>query len=904
MAATPVAMGRDASGDYLVPIGAEKPAVFFFEAYIKNFRFAEIKEKIDRRAPEEQSRIWMAVFKAYYTDTDGDEPRSLAFSSIFESKFTITGNSALAGLVNEGDMAEGIACAVNDDGKCEENEKAEANIPLVVASVDDGSVEFRELLGEQSHGFNEADWRRYFWMAGNPGYWHDPATRRIWVTSWDDLRDRWDKLLSGSYGSGRAEVRMQMKAIYDSGRLGLEEPGGDAWRKRLGEYYRSQKLTPQVTIQNELKVEAEGEIEWCNAGTGEIIATSKLYAAEREGLWVCTAPCQGIDDNTRLRASVRLWVSGHRCCGETGDAAEIALPFGNDMQVRVESGNAAWETSDTAHIEISLYNRQNRSCRVFFVDKQGGRTQLLYENNVFSWDIPAHTPGRIVVMDESGEEVGKTDVPVLHRGATWRGIVSLSQKVEKPGLEVTQVSLKGEADGLFDVSVKENYLIFDGNLDDYANGVDYSNRSWKVLKSGDARIDLEATLNGRTVDGALAGFLEFSMTRRTAGQANFTLTWNERAEKGHGIAFKKGPAYRSGGLDTLERYLERIAPAAQKELIDRVRKLRPEWEQTLNEREDALKPVVIFTNYTKANVNIYDDGNNLLEMKKQFGFDKAEKVVKYRVRLADKNYDDSEYSNNVIEVTIPGIGVTTNYAVLPEHIGLKPAPQIIIELPDELPDNKLQGEFSVKQGMYEQTIEVSGRTAEITLCAHMGIKSLVLQLDDYENVDLRNASSGTNSLFSTDEKYFGVNYGVTKKWKIESEDLREKIIDDDDEDCKGPDKGDNDLPKWEALPKKMRELKDKMKKLKNPRMNKNSKDSVISDINDIATAQEFMDQWERIVNYYVKQGEDESNARRKAIAFVLNIENDKDKLVDDVRNIFSQYEYWDSSTSKSKNQDD
>lgn len=166
MAATPVAMGRDASGDYLVLIGAEKPAVFFYEAYIKNFRLAEQKEKIDKRAPEKQSSAWGKVFKVYYTNTEGDKPRSLAFSSIFESKFTITGNSPLAGLVKEGDMAEGVPCAVNGDGKCKENENAEANIPLVVASVDDGSVEFRELIGEQSHGFNEADWRRYFWMAG------------------------------------------------------------------------------------------------------------------------------------------------------------------------------------------------------------------------------------------------------------------------------------------------------------------------------------------------------------------------------------------------------------------------------------------------------------------------------------------------------------------------------------------------------------------------------------------------------------------------------------------------------------------------------------------------------------------------------------------------------------------
>lgn len=886
-ASAAIAGQRNAAENFLVPLSLEKPAVFLYGGYLdylKDYKYREWKDELTQAglSPDELKANWDATIENDFTEE--------FFSHVFYSARGFPATPVLANLVKlvwANDAGEGVPCAISDDNEATvtDNVNSPSNIPFTVSSTY-GGIELREKLSEEMRGFKETDWRRYFyfWMEDG-GYWHDPATRKIWVTSWNDLRDRWDNLLGSRLdGSGKAEIRRQMKVIYDSGRL--EKTGGDAWRKRLNKYYKDKALAPVLVVQNQTGGEREGEVEWRNEND-EVVKSRELGKIAVNGIWSgIAAPYEGVESQGALRATLRFWIPGFKCCGTRSFAVDFKSPFDADQSKAILSGNSAWETRDTAELVITIENQQGRKCNVFFVNGKEWKQPFLERDGKFTAEVTAHTAGYIRVDDaDTGKEIlrgEEIDYENIHRGMKLEDTVRLPDIVRKKLEKAEDFILVGDdVDSLLSVIISRDYAVFKGDQNAYGNASDMD--GCERVESVES-VPVEVRCGNMDIPESLRDFAKPSLEKKGVkwNGTRFILgITNPDKDKWQKIPRQTVMVM---GWKECRDMLGNHSLHDRLKILGELMKYKGAWSERIKAEVKLLQPKIRITNKTgkKLFLKLGDYGEEM-----EFpGSRTAEFVASAAIGIAtvrEDGYEAGEYADDCNKMRLPenvAVGQTEEVAITDANLRLKPDPQITMELPDDT----LQGKISVKQGMDEQTIEVSGRTAEITLYAHVGIESLVLQLDGYENVDLLNASSGTVSLFSTNEKYFGVNYGVTKKWKIKSEDLRKKII-VDDEDGKGPDSGDPRLPEWSKLPKKMRNLKTKIEDANTP----TGKGSAEKDIEGIAD--EYKPIWEQIVEYYSSQGENESNARRKAIAYVLD-ENEEDELVDKVLEIFSRYEYW------------
>lgn len=773
-----IAGERGLAENYLVCVELDKPAIFYYEQFLKTFRFAEDYEQIlvfkqnnpQKWTPERIEKQWNKKWQDEYYSK---EP--FLYSSIFQQAIIAKKYKEfkdLSSLIRTRHNGQGVPCAIGEY-VCIDNTNSVESIPFVVEDVGaSGEITLRETLSGKSGSFSEEDWGKYFRMDGQ---WHDPAVRKIWVTSWEDISGRWNKLLE----EGNAkEVRRQIKAIVDSGRF--NSAGGEEWRGNIGKWWSGSaaKVAPRLKIVNDSGGERAISLNWNVRDVSNEESTLGPTALVEK-----TVPFGGIEGR-EITAVVQYFMPGCKCCGYQEAQVTFTGPFADDQPIAIKKGKEPWETSGIATIDVAIGNIDERKLSVKFEFKSGKRSYTmplkLGYTDVWTWEVPAHAGGSVIVY-EDGRETPLTSLSIdgneLHRGKTVNKRLKLQNVVRKPELLCQKdIRFEGEKqtkDTLLKVEIKKNYAIFNGEKANFSNPELLDGHD--ILHSGAAEIPMKATLvNGayppEDLKRLAARILNPKGESVWTGEA--TMVFNEKPETTNSFIRIPQQTFYLGSWQTCRKEIDamNIEPAQRGKVLKALSNEKTSWKGDILEyvKTAGLLPKARIWNGSGERVKLALNGG-LVTMENGQYHDveiAGAKIPEIHVcKILSKSEEpllDAEYASNNISSKIQKWpkewGESIEHTITAKDIELKPAPVILLSWPPDL--------TNVEVVAYGQHHSPTGNTMEIKSPRMTPLGGqLVLRSGNYEPYEPK---------ISANLRYFGLRYGQTEKLVITTNLLEKK----------------------------------------------------------------------------------------------------------------------------------
>lgn len=770
-----------ASEKYLVAFETDKvkPALLYLEKYLKEIEFEEESEEIKGETDEKKiSNHWEATFSYYRKDL---------YTSVFAPHILAQPSSDkwagdLRDLSAEGDSSEGVVCIYDYEAERYREPETKQGIPLQCLGQNSRSGSLIFQAHQNCSNFSKDDWSRY--LQSPDGEWLDPSIRKIWVTSWENISGRWNRLLEERNAKA---VRRQIGTIVDSGRF--KTAGGKAWHDNIERWWHDNaaEVVPKLVVVNYSGGKRAVRISWSTGGAANKDKALGDKTLDNEEWVPKTVPFNGIEDKREIKASVRYFMPGYECCGYREETVSFAGPFADDVQFPIRrDGTAPWEATDRANLEVTIDNIDKRKLAVSF--KSGKKlykmSPKLGNTDVWTCDVPAHTGGSVEVHDETaGKKTLLESLPIgeseLHRGKTVKKRMILQHVVRKPELRCQKVielarELKGEErdNALLKVEIEGDHAIFDGDKANYSNPQVLSNRA--IHKSSESEIPVHVVLPPGNPNGGadrdVLDLAKFILEKHNLLEMKFPV--QDRPATNAFISVPKQVIY-IGNWEECKEFMNRLPSGQRGKILKALSAVKRSWDGLILEyvRKNDLLPTVRIWNNTGERVDLALGG-------RVFRMDAGEfrdvaiagtGIPEIRVRKILPNGDEplldsgneSEYINNVISSKIlkwpKEWGESIEYRITTNDIELKPAPVLVLSWPPDLTD--------VEVVAYGSSYSASGNQITIQLPRLRKLEDLVISSDNYEPYEPK---------ISANLRYSGLRYGQTEKLVITADSLEEK----------------------------------------------------------------------------------------------------------------------------------
>ncbi|MBR4613595.1 MAG: hypothetical protein IKO40_12865, partial [Kiritimatiellae bacterium] len=593
-----------------------------------------------------------------------------------------------------------------------------SNLPLVVTEKRQDEkrqyiVEFREIL--QYAAFKEEDWARHFRMNDQ---WHDPAIRRIWMTSWDNLSRRWEGRLKDGRRDARENVRGQIRTIAESGRF--DEAGGKTWRENIEKWWKANatNVAPRLKIYN-YSNEARGvRLRW-ELVRGYSLVVPEFTLAERDVREI-SAPFQDIGPTGKITAVIQYFIPTNYCCGHVETKMVFDGPFADDQELILRNGENSWETSANTRIEVTVENIDGRSIQVKFVsEKQSyAMSPKLGYADVWSCGVPAHSEGSVEVY-EGTTLLGKNDIvgSELHRGAKVKTNVTLQPVVRLPELiRQNELIFEGEKkeNAILEVKIEKGYAVFNGDKAKFSNPEVLD--GYEICKPGNVNIPMKATLvSGDDPPAVLQPLAARILHPRgeSAWTGNATMVLDETPETTNSFIPIPQQTFYLGSWQTCRDFIkEEEDPLSRGKILKALSVAKQSWSNKISDYVNAngLLPKIRIWNKSGEEVYLALSGNNPVWMENG-GHHEVEidprRNLQLRVRKIQQNGEvpsDGEYVNNDILSKIQHMpqewGEIYEYSIKADDIRLRSAPSLVLSWPADL----IVEEIKLKEGETEETV--------------------------------------------------------------------------------------------------------------------------------------------------------------------------------------------------------